>query len=99
MTTIPATDHRRTTLIAALAAGTAFVAGATLGLAWDHQNVAPSHHDTRAAEHSLQVTTKPVDAGGVTTAEEMSGTVTGHMPATGSPGGATTAEEMSGTVT
>jgi hypothetical protein len=95
MTTITTTDHQRTPLIAALAAGAALVVGGAIGVAWEHNYNSP-------AETSSHATTQEKAFSGATTQQEMSGSTTGHLPksASGSQrfGGATTSQEMSGSV-
>ena len=104
MTTIT-TDHQRTPLVAALAAGAALVVGGALGVVWEHHTI-----DTGTVSHSHPTTTTSFGGattsdeisgsvpatrtpGGATTYDEISGTVSGHLPATGAPGGATTSQE------
>ena len=87
MTTIT-TAHHRTPLVATLAAGAALVVGGALGVAWEQSQ------DNTAAPATQVLPTTPESFGGVTTTQEISGAVDGHLaqPPT-SFGGSTTGQE------
>ena len=91
MTTITTTSHQRTPLIAAIAAGSALVAGIAIGAVWEKKDTPSASTDTPPATHSLSITHDPF--GGATTSEEISGSVTGHLSHPTRFGGATTSQE------
>jgi hypothetical protein len=94
MTTITTTGQQHAPLIAGLAAGAALVVGVAIGVAWEQDDNTAAHHHTLPATGASLTTVHSF--GGVTTGEEVSGSVTGHLPETARFGGATTAEESTG---
>ena len=82
MTTITASGHQRTPLIAAVAAGAALLVGGAIGVVWEQNTNTPA----------VTVSHPTSSFGGATTSQELSGSV----PVTGNPGGATTSDEFSG---
>jgi|tagenome__1003787_1003787.scaffolds.fasta_scaffold19058780_1 hypothetical protein len=111
MTTITATGHQRTPLIAALATGVALVVGGAIGVAWEQDNSTPAATHAPAYLHSyaryfywVAPTTSDElsgSPGAATTSDEFSGTThpypaTSSTPTTGSPDGYTTSQECRG---
>lgn len=86
MTTIT-TAHHRTPLVATLAASAALVVGGALGVAWEQNN-----QDAPAPAPQVLPTT-PDSFGGVTTSQQVSGAVDGHLPQPTEFGGSTTGQE------